>query len=67
MDGDGKGPGERRKPRTTVLLWGIAAALALIACVMDTIENGRVSVMKAVLAGSLTLLAFATYRRLRRP
>ena len=67
MDGDGKGPGERRKPRTTVLLWGIAAALALIAFVMDTIENGHVSAMKAILAGSLTLLAFATYRRTRRP
>ena len=67
MDGEGKGPGERRKPRTTALLWGIAAALALIAFVMDTIENGRVSAMKAILAGSTTLLAFATYLRTRKP
>jgi hypothetical protein len=67
MDEQGKTPAEGRKPRAPAILWGIAAALALIALVMDTIENRRVAGMKAIVAGAFTMMAVATYIRTRKP
>ena len=58
---------KRQKLKTAAILWGIAAALALIAFTGDTIETGRLRPLRAIVAGVFTLMAFVSYRRYRRP
>ncbi len=67
MDGSGHDElQKRRRLKTTALLWGIAAALALIAFALQTIDTGRVRAIQAIVAGTFTLMAFVSYRRARR-
>jgi hypothetical protein len=68
MDEQGRNEEQKRRRRkTAALLWGIAAALSVIAFVMETIDTRHVPAMKAILAGTFTLMAFATWRRSRDP
>jgi hypothetical protein len=60
------GDDRRRKLRIAALLWGLAAACALIAFVGDTIENGHVRWLRAIMAGMFILTAFVTFRRYRK-
>lgn len=69
MNEQGNQPeGTKRGPnhQLVAVLWGIAAALAVIAVVLDTMQTGRVRATRLIMAGLFALVAFASYRRARK-